>query len=338
VTRIAGVCLRRLVQAIPVLLGVSLLIIAAARLIPGSPGQAYYGEKGTPEKIRELNDSVGWYDPVPVQWARYMGGAVQGDLGRSFVTRQSVVQELGQRATATAELALAAMLLAVPLGLGFGVISALSRRWPFSLLDWGLTAIALIGISMPVFWLGLLLQIHVYPTQGRIAPHLLIEVRTGLYTIDALLMGDARILTDVLRRLALPALALATIPLAVITRMTRSAMLEVLGSEFVRTARAKGAGPVRVAIRHALRNALVPIVTIVGLQLAGLLGGAVLTETVFQWPGLGTYIVAAAEAKDLPALQGAVLLVAAIFVLINLLVDMLYTGLDPRLGQAGSRA
>jgi ABC-type dipeptide/oligopeptide/nickel transport system permease component len=267
-----------------------------------------------------------------------MGGAVQGDLGRSFVTRQSVVQELGQRATATAELALAAMLLAVPLGLGFGVISALSRRWPFSLLDWGLTAIALIGISMPVFWLGLLLQIHVYPTQGRIAPHLLIEVRTGLYTIDALLMGDARILTDVLRRLALPALALATIPLAVITRMTRSAMLEVLGSEFVRTARAKGAGPVRVAIRHALRNALVPIVTIVGLQLAGLLGGAVLTETVFQWPGLGTYIVAAAEAKDLPALQGAVLLVAAIFVLINLLVDMLYTGLDPRLGQAGSRA
>ncbi len=323
--------LRRLLQAVPILLGVSFLIVLSARLVPGSPGQSFFGEKGTPEKVRALNESVGWYDPVPVQWWRFVSAGVRGDLGRSFRTRRPVTEELGERVPATLELTFAAMLLALPLGVMAGVVSALARRFPWSVADHALTFLALVGISLPVFWLGLLLQIHVYPTQQRLGPQFDIVSHTGFYVVDAVIMGDWRVLGDVFRRLLLPALALATIPLAVITRMTRSAMLDVAGLEFVRTAYAKGLGNVRIAVGHTLRNALIPIVTVAGLQLAALMGGAVLTESVFQWPGLGTYIVDAAQTKDLPALQGAVLIVAVIFVFVNLLVDVSYGWLDPRI-------
>jgi peptide/nickel transport system permease protein len=332
-----GYILRRLLHAIPILCGVSFLVVLAAHLVPGSPGESFVGEKGTPEKIHELNASVGWYDPLPVQWGRFALGAVQGDLGRSFSSRRPVLDELRERVPATLELGLAAILVAVPLGILLGAVAALARRWPWSIVDHVTSAVALAGISFPVFWLGLLLQIYIFPVQQRLSPLSELTPVTGLYLIDATLAGTPGLLQDVLLHLSLPALALSTIPLAVIARMTRSSMLEVMDQDFVRTARAKGLGPVRTAVRHTLRNALVPIVTITGIQLAALLGGAVLTETVFQWPGLGTYIVAAAQRKDLPALQGAVLVVAVVFVAANLAVDLAYAWLDPRirLGLAG---
>jgi len=328
----------RLAQGVPVLVGVTLLVVASAHLVPGSPGEAFLGEKGTRAKIEELDEAIGWHDPLWKQWGRAVWSAARGDLGRSFRTGEPVASELRSRLGATAELALAAMLFAAPLGIGVGVLSALVRRFPWTLIDHAAMAVALVGISVPVFWLGLLLQIHLFPSQQRLALHLDLTVRTGFYTIDALLMGDPAVIGDVFRRLALPALALGTSPLAVITRMTRSAMLDVLGCDYIRTARAKGLGEARIAVRHALRNALVPVVTVVGLQLAALLGGAVLTESVFQWPGLGTYIVEAAKSKDLPALQGAVLCVAAAFVALNLAVDLLYGVLDPRISSSGAGA
>ncbi|RME74672.1 MAG: ABC transporter permease [Planctomycetota bacterium] len=327
----AGYVLRRLLHAIPILAGVSLLVVLSAHLVPGSPGESFVGEKGTPEAIRALNESIGWYDPLPVQWGRLVWGALRGDLGRSFATRRPVLDELRERVPATVELALAAFVIALPLGLLLGAVAALARRWPWSVLDHLTSTLALAGISFPVFWLGLLLQIAIYPMQQRLSPLYTLEPVTGLYVLDALLAGDPALVRDVLAHLALPALALSTIPLAVIARMTRAAMREVLGQEFVRTARAKGLGPVRITLRHVLRNALVPVVTVTGIQFAALLGGAVLTETVFQWPGLGTYIVEAASRKDLPALQGAVLVVAVVFVAANLTVDLLYVALDPRI-------
>jgi ABC-type dipeptide/oligopeptide/nickel transport system permease component len=329
---VLGIAFRRLLQAVPILLGVSFLIVWSAHLVPGSPGESFVGEKGSPEKIRELNRSVGWYDPLPVQWGRYVGRVAQGDLGESFSSKRPVASELGERIPATVELALAAMLFAVGVGVPAGTVAAVaSRRRGLRAIDHAVTALALVGISLPVFWLGLLLQIHVSPMQQRVSFTTDLAPVTGFYVIDALIARDGAALADVLRHLALPALALGTIPLAVITRMTRASMLDALAQDFVRTARAKGLSPVRVALRHALRNALVPVVTATGLQMAALLGGAVLTESVFQWPGLGTYIVRAAQKKDLPALQGAVLVAAAIFVAINLAVDLAYAWLDPRM-------
>lgn len=333
--------LRRLLQAIPILLGVTLLVVLAAHLVPGSPGESFVGEKGSPEKIRELNETVGWYDPLPLQWGRYVARAATGDLGVSFASRRRVTEELGERLPATIELALAAMLLAVSFGVPAGVLAAVAaraRRPALRAVDHALTAASLVGISMPVFWLGLLLQIYAYPAQQRLSPALDLHAVTGLYVLDALIARDAAALADVLRHLALPALALGTIPLAIVARMTRSSMLDVLSHDFIRTAAAKGVSPARVVVRHGLRNALIPIATVIGLQMAALLGGAVLTESVFQWPGLGTYIVRAAQKKDLPALQGAVLVVALVFILANLAVDLLYAWLDPRIRLAGRGA
>ena len=267
-----------------------------------------------------------------MQWGRYLGGVARGDMGRSFATRRAVIDELKERVPATIELALAAMAIAIFLGLPAGVLAALAaRRRPWGIVDHLLNAGALAGISMPVFWLGLLLQIYVAPVQQRTSFDINVHAVTGLYLVQHAARARRRGLRRCLRHLALPAIALGTIPLAVVSRMTRAAMLETLGQDFVRTARARGLGPVRVAVRHALRNALIPIVTVIGLQGAALLGGAVLTESVFQWPGLGTYIVAAAQKKDLPALQGAVLITATVFVLANLLVDLAYARLDPRI-------
>lgn len=328
----AGFIFRRVLQAIPILLGVSFLIVWSAHLIPGSPGESFVGEKGSPQKIRELNESVGWYDALPVQWGRYVARVARGDLGVSFSSKRAIGDELLERVPATMELALAAMGIALAIGLPAGVIAAVAaRRGPWQAVDHVLTAAALVGISLPVFWLGLLLQIYVYPAQQRVAFATDLRPITNFYLVDALLARDGAAFVDVLRHLALPAIALGTIPLAVIARMTRSSMLAVLSQDFVRTARAKGLAPARVVVRHALRNALVPVVTVAGLQMAALLGGAVLTESVFQWPGLGTYIVRAAQKKDLPALQGAVLVVAAIFVGANLAVDLAYAWLDPRI-------
>jgi peptide/nickel transport system permease protein len=336
---VIGFILRRLLATVPILLGVSFLVVLSAHLVPGSPGESFVGEKGSPEKIRELNESVGWYDPLPVQWGRYVWRAARGDLGTSFGSKRRVARELFERIPATVELGLSAMAFAVVFGVPAGVLAAVAARrgGRAALGDQALGVAALCGVSLPVFWLGLLLQIYVYPAQQRLSPAVDLEAVTGLYVIDALIRGDRTALMDVLAHLALPALALGTVPLAITARMTRSAMLDVLSQDFVRTARAKGLAPARVVVRHALRNALVPIVTAIGLETATLLGGAVLTESVFQWPGLGTYIVRAAQKKDLPALQGAVLVVALVFVAANLAVDLIYGWLDPRIREGRGR-
>jgi peptide/nickel transport system permease protein len=318
--------LRRLLASIPVLLGVTFLVVAATKLIPGSPG-AMKGMKHTKEEIAAIDSKYGYDRPLSVQYASYCERVLlHGDLGESWATERPVLTDLVEKFPATIELAFAAMLIATFLGVGLGVLAALKPR---SALDYAIMTIALTGISLPIFWLGVLMQ-SVSPTAERVDFNIDIDVTTRFYVIDAILMRDWGALRSVLGHLALPAIALATIPLATVVRLTRSSLLEALQQDYVRTARAKGLSDWTVVMKHAMRNALIPIVTAFGLQLAALLGGAVLTETVFSWPGVGSYIVDAATNKDLPALQGAVLVVSVFYTLANLVVDLSYGLIDPR--------
>ena len=318
--------LKRLVATLPVLLGVTFLIVAATKLIPGSPG-AMRGQKLTRDEIAAIDKKFGYDRPLVVQYVSYLGRVVQGDLGDSWTRSTPVWDELKEKFPATIELAFTAMVLATILGVAFGVLAALRPR---GFVDWAVMTTALVGLSMPIFWLGVLLQRQFAISQRLDLATIPPDGSTGFYVIDAIRAHDGALLLEVLQHLALPALALATIPLATIARLTRASLLEVLQQDYVRTARAKGLAPHTVVLKHALRNALIPIVTAFGLQLAALLGGAVLTETVFSWPGVGSYIVEAAISKDLPALQGAVLVVSLVYVLANLLVDISYGFIDPR--------
>ena len=328
---------RRLLAALPVLLGVLVIAFVVLRRTPGGPAQAELGEKATPEKIAEINRRHGWDQPLPVQFLRYCGRSLRGDFGTSTHTKQPVATDLAQRIPATMELALAAMALAVLVGVPLGIVASLR---PGRAVDVAASGAALLGVSLPVFFLGLLLILACpfMPTGSRLPVGVTVRPWTGLYCVDALVVGDWRGFGAALRHLALPALTLATVPLAVVARMTRSSMLEVLGEDYVRTARAKGLPMSRVVLRHALRNALVPIVTVIGLNVGYLLAGAVLTETVFAWPGLGRYVVHAIEAKDYNAVQASLLFVAAVFVGMNLLVDVSYAWIDPRVRLRADRA
>jgi len=320
--------LRRLLGTLPVLLGVTFLVVAATKLIPGSPG-AMRGQKLKADEIKAIDEKYGYDRPLAEQYARYVGRVARGDLGECWghSPGRPVWDELKERFPATIELALAAMLIATVFGVGLGVLAAVKPR---SFVDWTIMVGALVGLSMPIFWLGEILQIP-FPINQRIDYGLTnFEEWSGFYVIDALRTRDGRVILDVLEHLALPSFALATIPLATIARLTRSSLLETLQQDYIRTARAKGLAPPAIVLKHGLRNALIPIVTALGLQLAALLGGAVLTETVFSWPGVGSYIVEAAVAKDLPALQGAVLVVSLVYILANLLVDLSYGLIDPR--------
>ncbi len=316
---------RRLLESIPVLLGVTLLIVAATKLVPGSPG-AMKGQKQTKEQIAAIDQKYGYDRPIAVQYARYLGKVTRGDLGECWLHERPVATELGERFPATIELACAAMLIATVLGIGLGIVAALRPR---SFIDYAIMGTALTGISLPIFWLGVLLQIP-FPILQRVDLEFIVEERTHFFLIDSLLAKDLDLFLNVVKHLSLPAFALATIPLATIARLTRGSLLETLKQDYVRTAKAKGLPARTVVMKHALRNALIPIVTALGLQLAALLGGAVLTETVFQWPGVGSYVVEAATNKDLPALQGAVLVVSVVYVLANLIVDVSYGLIDPR--------
>ncbi len=320
--------LRRLLGAIPVLLGVTFLVVAATKLIPGSPG-AMRGQKLSKEAIAAIDAKYGYDRPMVEQYGRYVGRVVRGDLGEcwSHTPGRPVWHELRERFPATIELAVCAMLIATVAGVSLGVVAAVRPR---GFLDWAIMLIALVGLSMPIFWLGVLLQLQ-FPINQRLDyDNISFPEWSGFYVIDALRAGDGAQLAEVLRHLALPSLALATIPLATTARLTRSSLLETLQQDYIRTARAKGLSPARVVLKHGLRNALIPIVTALGLQLAALLGGAVLTETVFSWPGVGSYIVESAVNKDLPALQGAVLVVSLVYIVANLLVDLSYGLIDPR--------
>jgi peptide/nickel transport system permease protein len=328
--------LRRLLGLVPVLFGITLLVFTFLQLIPGDPAQAILGERGTPEQLEALREKLGLNRPLYVQYLTFVKNVLTGDLGTSAVSTIPVTEELKRRWPATFELALSATLVAVALGIPVGILAAVRKN---SLLDTLSMSLSLVGVSMPVFWLGLLLvylfavNLHWLPTGGRLSTDLSIDFRplTGFLLLDSLLQAKAAVFADALRHLVLPALTLGTIPLAILTRITRSAMLEVLSQDYVRTARAKGLSERAVILKHALKNALLPVVTIIGLQFGTLLGGAILTETIFSWPGIGSYIYEGILNRDYPVVQAGVLVVATVFVLVNLLVDLSYALLDPRI-------
>lgn len=325
---------RRLLLLVPILFGVTVIVFGAVRLIPGDPAQVMLGERASPEAIARVRHELGLDKPLPVQFGITVSRMAQGDLGKSIVTGAPVTQEIGQRFPATVELGVAALAIALAVGIPLGILAAARKN---SWIDVLSTSGALVGVSMPIFWLGLVLmllfsaQLRVLPLSGRLDLALDIVPITGLHLVDALLRGDLAVFRSAFLHLILPALTLATVPMAIIARMTRAAMLEVLGADYVRTARAKGLGERAVVWGHALKNAAIPIVTVAGLQLGYLLSGAVITETIFSWPGIGSLAVQSIFSRDFPILQGCVLVFAACFVLVNLATDMLYTRMDPRL-------
>lgn len=324
--------LGRFASILPVLLGVSVLVFLMVRLIPGDPAKNLAGERATAEMLEAIRAEHGLDKPLPAQYAIFLGNLVQGDLGTSVHTYEPVSTELARRFPATMELAFTAILLATLVGVPLGILASLK---PGSFVDAGSMGTALVGVSVPVFCLGYLLIIAVgdyMPYSGRMDEDILREFqpRTSFYVLEAAVRFNGTALWDALKHLCLPALALSSVPLAVVARITRSSMLEVLGQDYVRTAKAKGLSHKRVVLKHALRNALIPIVTVLGVQTGYLLGGAVLTETVFSWPGLGQYVVLAIGERDYPVIQGGVLLFATTFVLVNLFVDLAYAKLDPR--------
>jgi len=325
---------RRLLLLVPILLGLSILVFLWIRLLPGGPAQALLGERGTDAQVAQIERQYGLDEPIHVQYWKYVQTVAKGDFGESIGSRRPVTEELKQRFPATIELALAAMFFSVLLGIPLGFLAAKKYGTP---IDHASLVISLLGISIPIFFLAIILK-YVFavklgwlPTVGRMSVLINVDHPTGFYVLDALIAGNLEALWDVLKHLVLPAIALGSIPLAVIARITRAAVLDVQNEDYVRTARAKGVAPRLVDTRHVLRNALLPIATIIGLQTGLLLSGAVLTETVFAWPGLGTWLVNAIRVRDFPVLQGGILFVSVVFVLVNLVVDVMYAIINPRI-------
>ena len=325
---------RRLLLLVPILLGLSIVVFFWIRALPGGPAQALLGERATPETIAQIERQYGLDQPVHVQYWKYLERTTHFDLGTSVASRRPVTDELAERFPATIELALAAMLFSVVFGIPLGFIAA--KRYG-TWLDHASLVGSLIGISIPIFFLAILLKyvfavkLGLLPSVGRISVLIDIPHPTKFYVLDAILAGNPSALWDVLKHLILPAIALGSIPLAIIARITRAAVLDVQNEDYVRTARAKGLPPRVVDGRHIFRNALLPIVTIIGLQAGLLLSGAVLTETVFAFPGMGTWLVQAIRNRDFPVLQGGILFVSLVFVLVNLLVDITYAFINPRI-------
>ena len=325
---------RRLLLLVPILLGLSLLVFFWIRALPGGPAQALLGERATPEAVAAIERQYGLDQPVYVQYWHFLKKIGSFDFGDSITSRQPVIQELKLRFPATVELAIAAMLFSTFLGVPLGLIAAKKHdTW----IDHGSLFASLLGISIPIFFLAILLkyifavQLGWLPTVGRLSVLIDLEHPTNFYILDAILTGNWEALWDAIKHLILPAIALGTIPLAIIARITRAAVLDVQNEDYVRTARAKGVHPRAVDIRHVLRNALLPVSTIIGLQIGLLLSGAVLTETVFAWPGMGQWLVQAIEDRNYPVLQGGILFLALVFVLVNLIVDISYAFINPRI-------
>ncbi len=331
--------LKKLAALVPTLLGVTLVAFALIRLIPGDPIEVMVGERRLdPAAHAALMQQLGLDQPLAVQYGRYLAGLLHGDLGKSLVTREPVSAEFAVLFPATIELALAALLLALLIGLPLGMAAALQRG---SVVDQAIMGLATIGNSMPVFWWGLILimffsvGLQWTPVSGRIGIEYDISPVSGFMLVDSLLAdlrGDeSGAFVSACLHLVLPALVLVTIPMAVVARMTRSALLEVLREDYLRTARAKGLSPARVVLHHGLRNALIPVVTVLGLQVGSLLGGAVLTETIFSWPGIGKWLIDAIARRDYPVVQAGILVSALVFIGVNLVVDLLYGVLNPRM-------
>jgi peptide/nickel transport system permease protein len=342
--------IRRLISVLPTVLGVTFVIFMFLRLIPGDPAVAMLGEHAAEENVERIREQLGLNRPLFLdrealvegdvkgffdsQYLRFLGRMLRGDLGNSIHRRIAIADELKLRFPATVELALLSMLIAILIGVPVGIASAARRN---SVLDSVSMVGALVGVSMPIFWLGLMemmlfaVILQWLPSGGRLDHSIEIEAVTNLLLIDSIIAGDLDALVDVLKHLAMPAVALATIPTAIIARMTRSSVLEVLQEDYIRTAHAKGLREQVVLVRHALKNAFLPVVTIIGLQAGSLLAGAVLTETIFSWPGIGKWVYDAILGRDYPVVQGGTLLVTLIIVGINLLVDISYAFLDPRI-------
>lgn len=326
--------IRRILLLIPILLGVSLIVFIMISLVPGDAAVYILGEHATPESLAKLREELGLNDPLPVQYFNFLMDILRGDLGRSLISNELVSLELWSRFPATFELTVASMIIAVLIGIPVGILAATKQ---YSVFDTLTLFGALIGISMPIFWFGLMLiwffslKLGWLPPSGRISVGVELSTITNLYLLDAFLKGNWQAFKDVLSHLILPAVALGTIPMAIIVRMTRSSILEVLKQDYIRTAYAKGLKPRVVIYKHVLKNALIPVVTTIGLQFGLLLGGAVLTETIFSWPGIGRLSYEAIMSRDYPVVQGAVLLLAFTFVLVNLLVDLSYAFFDPRI-------
>jgi peptide/nickel transport system permease protein len=325
---------RRLFLLVPILIGVSLLIFFWIRALPGNPADALLGERSNAQLVQQYKQRYGLDRPIPVQYWDYVKTTLGGDLGTSISTRRSVTSEIKQRFPATIELAVAAMIFAVALGIPLGFFAAKRHGGVFD----NLTMIgSLLGISVPIFFLAIILKylfavrFHWLPSVGRIDVLSNAKHPTNFYILDALIQRDWHTLWDVIRHLVLPAIALGSIPLAIITRITRAAVLDVQNEDYVRTARAKGLPPLTVDRRHVLRNAMLPVSTIIGLQTGLLLSGAVLTETVFAFPGMGSWLRDAIFNSDYPVLQGGILFLAVVFVLVNLLVDISYAIINPRI-------
>jgi peptide/nickel transport system permease protein len=329
----------RIVRLALVLVAITIASFLFMHAIPGDPVQLRLGEHATPQEISRLTLQLGLNRPWYVQLGAYLASIAHGDLGVSIADTQPVAQKLAQYFPATLELTLGAMLVATVLGIPAGVFAAIRHR---SALDALTMSSVLLGVSIPVFWLGWMLVyvlavvpshfgLDLFPISGRISLNYFVPARTHLVVVDALLAGNPRAAADAIWHLVLPALTLGTIPLAIVAKITRSGMLEVLGSDYIRTARAKGLGQTAVIIKHALRNALIPIITVLGLQTGLLLGGAVLTESIFAWPGVGRLAFDAISNRDMPLINGCMLLFAAVFVVVNTAVDLLYAVANPRI-------
>jgi peptide/nickel transport system permease protein len=325
---------RRLLLLVPILLGLSILVFLWIRALPGSPAIALLGERATPESIAQINRQYGLDKPLPVQYWRYLKTTSRGDFGQSTKSRQPVVEEFKRRFPATVELSVAAGLFSLIFGIPLGFFAA--KRYQ-GLLDHASLVISLVGISTPIFFLALILK-YIFavrlgwlPSVGRISVLIELDHPTNFYVLDAILAGNWEAFVDTIKHLILPAIALGSIPLAIIARITRAAVLDVQNEDYVRTARAKGLPPITVDYRHVLRNAMLPISTIIGLQVGLLLSGAVLTETVFAFPGIGSWLVEGIKARDYPVIQAGVLFVAVIVVFVNLLVDVSYGLLNPKI-------
>jgi peptide/nickel transport system permease protein len=326
--------IKRLLQIIPVVIGVTLIAFALIHLAPGDPVRTMLGQHATQQEIDDIRGKYGLDQPLYVQYFIWLGDVLHGDLGRSILSHEQVTTEIASRFPNTIELAIAAMIFAIIIGVIAGIISATKQ---YTVADYSVMGIALFGISMPVFWLGIMLMMIFgvflgwLPIGGRIDLLLPFNRITGFMVVDSIITGNGAALISVLRHLILPAIALGTIPMAIIARTTRSSMLEVLRQDFIRTERAKGLSERKVIYKHAVRNAMVPVVTVIGLNFGLLLSGAILTETVFSWPGVGRLVIDSVYARDYPLVIGCILVFALVFVIVNLITDLLYTYIDPRI-------
>jgi len=325
---------KRLLMLIPVLLGVSILAFSLIRLAPGDPAVTIAGEHASFQIINAIREKYGLDKPLTTQYWIWLKQVLHGDFGRSIVSNEFVAKEILERFPNTIELTLLSMFFAIIAGCIAGIISA-SRQ--YSIFDYSFMGLALFGVSMPVFWLGIMLMmifgvwLRWLPISGRISMMISFQRITGFYLLDSLITGNFAAFISSLRYLILPSIALSTIPMATIARVTRSSMLEVLRQDFIRTERAKGLSERMVIYKHAVRNAMIPVITVIGLNFGLLLAGAILTETVFSWPGIGRYVVNAVNMRDYPVVQGCVLFFAFMFVIVNLITDIIYVYIDPRI-------